>query len=283
MTLPYPFTDPTAPIALALHVPEFHLFGLDIGPLEFDIRWYALAYIAGLLTGWRYCLALVRKPPPVARALDMDDFLVWATLGVVLGGRSGYVLFYRPAYYLDHPSEILQVWHGGMSFHGGALGVLVAMVLFCRQRKIALLGFADIIACAVPIGLFFGRIANFINGELWGRVSDVPWAMVFPSDPDQLPRHPSQLYEATFEGAVLFVVLYLLQRSDSMRRRRGTLTGAFLIGYALARIVGETFRQPDANLGFLIVGTTMGQLLSLPLLLGGALLVWYAWRKPLPA
>jgi phosphatidylglycerol---prolipoprotein diacylglyceryl transferase len=283
MTIPFPFADPGAPIALALRVPEFHFAGFDIGPLEFDIRWYALAYIAGLLIGWRYCLALVKKPPPVARPIDMDDFLVWATLGVVLGGRSGYVLFYRPDYYFDHPREILEVWHGGMSFHGGGLGVLVALILFCRQRRIALLGFADIIACAVPIGLFFGRIANFINGELWGRTTDVPWAMVFPSDPSQLPRHPSQLYEATLEGVVLFAVLYLLQRSDAVRWRHGTLTGTFMVGYAVARMIGETFRQPDANLGFLIDGATMGQLLSLPVLVGGAALIWYAWRKPSPA
>jgi phosphatidylglycerol---prolipoprotein diacylglyceryl transferase len=279
MAIPFPFASPTAPIALAIPLPEIHLFGLSLGPLELDIRWYALAYIAGLLIGWRYCLALAKKPPRIARPQDIDDFLVWATLGVVLGGRSGYVLFYRPGYYLENPNEILQVWHGGMSFHGGALGVLVALVLFCRQRKIALLGLADIIACAVPIGLFFGRIANFINGELWGRPGDVPWAMVFPSDPAQVPRHPSQLYEAALEGAVLFLVLYLLQRSRAVRERHGTLAGAFLIGYAIARMSGELFRQPDANLGFIFEGATMGQLLSLPLLLAGLWLVWYAWPK----
>ncbi len=278
VAIPFPFASPTAPIALALHVPELQLFGFALGPLEFDIRWYALAYIAGLLVGWRYCMALSKKPPQIARPQDVDDFLVWATLGVVLGGRTGYVLFYRPDYYLANPGEILQVWHGGMSFHGGALGVVVALLLFCRQRKIPLLGMADIIACAVPIGLFFGRIANFINGELWGRPADVPWAMVFPSDPAQVPRHPSQLYEATLEGIVLFVVLYLLQRSSAVRWRQGTLTGAFLIGYALARMTGELFRQPDANLGFLFAGATMGQLLSVPLLLFGLGLVWYAWR-----
>ena len=278
MAIPFPFASPTAPIALAIPVPELHLLGYALGPLELDIRWYALAYIAGLLIGWRYCLALAKQPPQIARAQDIDDFLVWATLGVVLGGRTGYVLFYRPDYYFDNPGEILQVWHGGMSFHGGALGVVVALVLFCRQRKIPLLGMADIIACAVPIGLFFGRIANFINGELWGRPSDVPWAMVFPSDPAQVPRHPSQLYEATLEGIVLFIVLYLLQRSSRVRWRQGTLTGAFLIGYALARMTGELFRQPDANLGFLFAGATMGQLLSVPLLLVGLGLVWYAWR-----
>jgi phosphatidylglycerol---prolipoprotein diacylglyceryl transferase len=259
--IPYPVIDPIV---------------VSLGP--FAIRWYALAYIAGLVIGWRYCLALAAKPPQVARAQDIDDFLVWATLGVVLGGRSGYVLFYRPEYYLANPGQILQIWHGGMSFHGGALGVLAAIALFCRQRGVAFLGLADIVACAVPIGLFFGRIANFINDELWGRVTDVPWAMVFPSGGPQ-PRHPSQLYEATLEGIVLFIALYLLQRSPTVRERQGTLTGAFLIGYALARMTGELFREPDANLGFIVLGTTMGQLLSLPLLLAGIVLVWYAWSR----
>jgi phosphatidylglycerol:prolipoprotein diacylglycerol transferase len=279
VAIPYPFASPTAPIALAIHLPAVGGFG----PFELDIRWYALAYIAGLLIGWRYCLALAQKPPVTAARQDIDDFLVWATLGVVLGGRTGYVLFYRPDYYFANPSEILQVWHGGMSFHGGALGVMVALIIFCWQRKLPLLGMADVIACATPIGLFFGRIANFINDELWGRPTDVPWAMVFPSDPAQLPRHPSQLYEATLEGIVLFVILYLLQRSGAIRARRGTLTGAFLIGYACARIVSEFFRMPDANLGFLYAGATMGQLLSLPVLLFGLCLVWYAWPKAQPS
>jgi phosphatidylglycerol:prolipoprotein diacylglycerol transferase len=275
VAIPFPFASPTAPIALAIHIPAISGFG----PFEFDIRWYALAYIAGLLIGWRYCVALARKPPKTATQLDIDDFLVWATLGVVLGGRTGYVLFYRPDYYFANPGEILQVWHGGMSFHGGALGVTVALIWFCWKRGLSLLGMADIIACAVPIGLFFGRIANFINDELWGRPTDVAWAMVFPSDPAQMPRHPSQLYEAMLEGVVLFAVLYLLQRSDAIRARRGTLTGAFLIGYAMARVTCEFFRMPDANLGFLFAGATMGQLLSLPVLAFGLGLVWYAWPK----
>jgi phosphatidylglycerol:prolipoprotein diacylglycerol transferase len=287
--IPYPAIDPVA---------------VSLGP--FVIRWYALAYIAGLLIGWRYCLALAKKPPHVARPQDLDDFLVWATLGVVLGGRTGYVLFYRPEYYFANPSEILKVWHGGMSFHGGALGVCIAIILFCRQRKMAMLGLADIIACAVPIGLFFGRIANFINGELWGRITDVSWAMIFPTGalpvadvPPQYralcrpvgllsgpglncPRYPSELMEATMEGIILFTILYLLQRSDRVRARQGALTACFMMGYAVARIVGEEFRQPDANLGFLFYGATMGQLLSIPLFLLGLALFWYAWRKPQP-
>jgi phosphatidylglycerol---prolipoprotein diacylglyceryl transferase len=261
--IPYPVINPVA---------------LAVGP--FVVRWYALAYIAGLVTGWRYCLWMASQPPRVARREDVDDFLVWATLGVILGGRTGYVLFYRPEFYFANPSEILKLWHGGMSFHGGALGVVVAIWLFSRQRKINLLAFADIITPAVPIGLFFGRIANFINDELWGRVTNVRWAMVFPSDPEHLPRHPSQLYEATLEGIVLFAVLFFVMRRTDARRQPGTLSGTFLCGYAIARIIGECFRQPDANLGFIFWGITMGQILSVPVLAVGVWLLWYARRQP---
>ena len=263
---------------LAIPYPVINPIALSLGP--FVVRWYALAYIAGLVIGWRYCLWIASQPPRVARREDIDDFLVWATLGVILGGRTGYVLFYRPEFYFANPSEILKLWHGGMSFHGGALGVLVAIWFFTRQRKISYFAFSDIIAPAVPIGLFFGRIANFINDELWGRVTDVPWAMVFPSDPQHLPRHPSQLYEATLEGIVLFTVLYFVMRWTDARQRPGVLSGTFLMGYAIARIIGECFRQPDANLGFIFWGITMGQILSVPVLLFGAWLIWRARRQP---
>ena len=279
---------PTLVIPFPAIDPEIFSFGpyllghWSVGP--FAVRWYALAYIAGLIIGWRYCLALATRPPQVARAQDVDDFLVWATLGVVLGGRTGYVLFYNLPYYLQHPIEVFFLWRGGMSFHGGALGVFIAILLFCRQRKIRLLAFADIITAAVPVGLFFGRIANFINGELWGRPTDVPWAMIFPGDPDHLPRHPSQLYEAGLEGIVLFIVLWTLQQSGA-RQKPGRLAGSFLIGYGLARIVVEFFRQPDPQLGYLlgnaILGLTMGQLLSLPLIIAGLWLVLHA--KPVAA
>jgi phosphatidylglycerol:prolipoprotein diacylglycerol transferase len=262
LTIPYPAIDPVV---------------IALGP--FAVRWYALAYIAGLVIGWRYCLALAKRPPQVLAAQDVDDFLVWATLGVVLGGRIGYVLFYKPGYYVEHPLEALYVWHGGMSFHGGALGVIAALIVFCRQRRINVLSFGDILVCAVPIGLFFGRLANFINGELWGRVTDVPWGMVFPSG-GPLPRHPSQLYEAGLEGVTLFAVLFVLQHFTDLRRRPGFLGGVFLIGYAMARSTSELFRQPDPQLGFLILGSTMGQLLSLPLFLAGIALVVRALRRP---
>ena len=233
------------------------------GPLV--IRWYALAYVTGLLLGWRYLLVVARRPPQVATALHIDDFLVWATLGVILGGRLGYVLFYKPGFFFDNPLAIPQVWLGGMSFHGGMIGVAIATILFARRRAIPLFHFADLLACTAPIGLFLGRIANFITGELYGRASDVAWAMVFPRG-GPLARHPSQLYEAVLEGAVLFAVLFFLGRHEGLRQRAGFLTGVFLAGYAVARGIAELFRQPDTHLGFLLGGTTMGQWLSIPML-----------------
>ena len=250
----------------------FALAGYQLGP--FGIRWYALAYIVSLVVGWRLMRRLVRQSPPVATELQVDDFLTWATLGVVLGGRLGYVLFYQPAYYLTNPARALEVWHGGMSFHGGMLGVAIALVWFCRKNAIPLLGFADRVAVVAPVGLLLGRIANFINGELWGRPAPdwLPWAMVFPNA-GNIPRHPSQLYQAAMEGLLLVIVMFALSRREAIRARFGTLTGVFLIGYSLARIIGELFRQPDAFLGFLFAGATMGQLLSLPMLFAGIFLV----------
>lgn len=245
---------------------------VQFGP--FAIRWYALAYIVGLLVGWRLLRRMVARTPVVATAEQVDDYLTWATLGVVLGGRLGYVLFYQPSLYLAHPLAAFAVWEGGMSFHGGMLGVSIATFWFCRRNRIPILGFADRVAIVAPVGLGLGRIANFINGELWGRVAspDLPWAMVFPHG-GPLPRHPSQLYQAAMEGLLLFLLMILLARRDSVRDRIGTLTGAFLAGYAIARIVGEMFREPDAFLGFLAFGTTMGQILSIPMLLIGLWLI----------
>jgi len=261
LAIPFPAIDPVAVAA---------------GPLV--VRWYALAYIVGLLSGWRYCLMLADRPPRLVERRDIDDFLVWATLGVVLGGRIGYVLFYQPGYYLVHPLEVLYLWHGGMSFHGGALGVTIAIFLFTRARRLPIFAFSDIIAEAIPIGLFFGRIANFINGELFGRETDVPWAVIFPNG-GPIARHPSQLYEAACEGLLLFLLLLWAEHRGA-RRRPGIVTGLFLIGYAIARMSGELFRQPDAQLGFLVFGTTMGQLLSIPVLIAGIFLIWWAVRKP---
>lgn len=259
--LPYPSIDPII---------------FEVGPLA--IRWYSLAYIGGLLFAWKWMLHLGARTPDVASRADIDDFLVWATLGVVLGGRIGYVLFYNFDFYLSNPAGILQIWRGGMSFHGGVLGVIVSGLIFVRRRGISPLRFADIIACATPIGLFLGRLANFINGELFGRVSDVPWAMVFPrGGPD--PRHPSQLYEAALEGLVLFIVLAILANRDSIRKKPGFLTGVFMVGYALSRAIVELFRQPDAHLGVLSAGMTMGQWLSVPMVLGGLYLIIASRRE----
>jgi len=244
---------------------------VSVGP--FAVRWYALAYIGGIVAGWMLLRRLVALSPPVATRGQVDDFLTWAVLGIILGGRLGYVLFYRPGHYLAHPLEALMVWQGGMSFHGGMLGVIVAVAVHCRSQGIDMLAFGDRVATVTPIGLFLGRCANFINGELWGRAWDGPWAMVFPADPAGLPRHPSQLYQAALEGLVLLAVMAVLASREAVRARRGMLTGVFLAGYAVARMIGELFREPDAFLGFLAFGTTMGQALSLPMLAAGLWLV----------
>lgn len=264
-------------MALALAFPNIDPIALQLGP--FAIRWYALAYISGLMAGWRYVKFLVSRPPNAMTELEVDDFLVWATMGVVLGGRLGYVLFYKPLHYLQNPQEIPMVWQGGMSFHGGALGVIIGIIAFSKFRGRDLFQVGDVICCAVPIGLFFGRLANFVNGELFGRVApDFPWAMVFPGG-GPLPRHPSQLYEAGLEGLALFTVMFALWKLTGIRYRAGALSGVFLAGYGLARIAAEFFRQPDAHLGFLWGGATMGQLLSIPQVLVGLAMLAWAWRR----
>jgi phosphatidylglycerol:prolipoprotein diacylglycerol transferase len=252
---------------------------LGLGP--FAIRWYALAYIVSLLIGWRYCLWHAKRTPRLVSRDQLDDFFVWAILGVVLGGRIGFILFYDLGQYLKNPLSMLKVWEGGMSFHGGLVGVILAMILFTRSRKLTFFSLADIVATATPIGLFFGRLANFQNGELYGRITDVPWAIKFPGDPTNL-RHPSQLYEAALEGLVLFAVLFLLSCSDSVRRKVGTLSGVFLVGYSLSRIIVELVREPDAQLANLPQDTflSMGQWLSIPMLLYGLYVIVTAKRVP---
>jgi len=244
----------------------------------FAIRWYSLAYIAGLVLGWIYMKRLARLDPPVCERDAVDDFLVWATMGVILGGRAGMVLFYQFDYYMAHPAKIIAVWEGGMSFHGGFLGVVIAGLIFTRKRGINALRFGDLLGCVAPIGLFFGRIANFINGELWGRPADVAWAMVFPTG-GPVPRHPSQLYEAAFEGLILFAVMFVLSRNESVRRRPGLLMGTFIAGYGIARSIGELFREPDAYIGFLSFGTTWGQWLSVPMIVVGVYFIVRARRR----
>jgi phosphatidylglycerol---prolipoprotein diacylglyceryl transferase len=266
---------------LNLPFPTFDPVLISIGPLA--IRWYALAYIVGILGGWIYARRIIRaesqwggKPP--LTVIDFDDFILWVTLGIILGGRLGYVLFYNPAYFLAHPIEIVQLWKGGMSFHGGFFGCVIAVIGFARFRGIPILSLGDVVCAVAPIGLFLGRVANFINAELWGRTTDVPWAFVFPGA-GALPRHPSQLYEATLEGIVLLAVLAIMIRAGALRRP-GAILGSFCLGYGIARTFCEFFREPDQQLGFLWGGLTMGMLLSLPLIVAGIALIAAARRAP---
>jgi phosphatidylglycerol---prolipoprotein diacylglyceryl transferase len=268
---------------LAITFPVFDPVAVALGP--FVIRWYALAYIGGIVLGWVYARALIKTtklwggPAPVT-LLDFDDFILWVTLGIILGGRTGYVLFYNLDFFVAHPSEILELWKGGMSFHGGFMGCVFAVILFCLKRGLPILSLGDITCAVGPIGLLLGRLANFINSELWGRPADasVPWAMVFPNG-GPLPRHPSQLYEAGLEGIVLFIILGLMIRAGALKRP-GLILGAFIFFYAIARIIGEFFREPDAQLGFLWGGLTMGMLLSVPMIVAGLVIMAAAWRKP---
>lgn len=252
LILPYPALDPVA---------------FKLGSLS--IHWYGLAYVTGILLGWRYCVMLLSRLHLPFQKKDVDDFVPLATLGIVAGGRLGHVLFYNLNYYLHKPWEIFYIWRPGMSFHGGLLGVVLVTILFTRQRRIPLLAFGDILSAAAPIGLFFGRLANFINGELFGRPSTVSWAMIFPGG-GPLPRHPSQLYEAFFEGIVLFcVLLFFSIKKRWPEKKPGGQTGLFLAGYGIVRIIVECFREPDVQIGYLIGGTTLGQWLSFPLVVIG--------------
>ncbi len=284
--LPYPHIDPVL---------------VHLGPLA--IRWYALSYIAGLLLGWWYLVQLLRMPTlwrsatfggrPPATVDDIGDLVVWATLGVIVGGRLGYVLIYGtffcgiwgsspacaglPLGYLTNPVKIVAAWEGGMSFHGGMLGVAVALWLFARRRRLPLLKLGDLVASVTPIGLFFGRIANFINGELWGKVTSVPWAMVFPRAPDQLPRHPSQLYEAGMEGLLLFAIMQVGLRRFHLHDRPGLLAAIFFTCYGIFRYVAEIFRDSDTVFTNWL---SVGQALSIPMWIVAALLYWLAFRRP---
>jgi phosphatidylglycerol:prolipoprotein diacylglycerol transferase len=257
----------------------------QIGP--FALRWYALAYVATILLGWRYTVSNVRNArlwthrPPPATADQIDDLILWLTLGVIVGGRLGHVLFYTPDLIWTDPVEILKTWHGGMSFHGGALGVLVAGLAFARAKKIDPLRLGDLIVLAEPIGGFLVRVANFINGELWGRPTTVPWGMVFPGA-GPLPRHPSQLYEAALEGILMFLVLRWATHRKKWLNRRGVVLGAFLTGYGLIRISLENVRQPDSYMPNFPLGLTMGMMLSVPMVLIGLWLIWRGLKEPLP-
>jgi phosphatidylglycerol:prolipoprotein diacylglycerol transferase len=264
----------------AIPFPAFDPVLVSIGPIV--VRWYALAYIVGILLGWLYARAIIsrgalwggRAPLTVG---DFDDFVLWVTLGIIIGGRAGYVLLYNPAYFAAHPWEALQLWKGGMSFHGGFLGCALAVVLFARKRGLSILSLGDLTCAAGTIGIFLGRVANFVNGELWGRPTDVPWGVIFPTG-GPFPRHPSQIYEAALEGPVLFLVLAAAIRAGALKRP-GFVLGAFALGYGVARSFCELFREPDPQLGFLWGGLTMGTLLSLPLMLAGIVLMALALRR----
>jgi phosphatidylglycerol---prolipoprotein diacylglyceryl transferase len=267
---------------LLIAFPVFDPIAIAIGPIA--IRWYALAYIGGIVLGWIYARALIKNeklwggPAPITLP-QMDDFILWVTIGIILGGRTGYVLFYNLPFFVEHPAEIFELWKGGMSFHGGFLGCVAAVILFARKHGISILSLGDITTAVGPIGLLLGRLANFINGELWGRPADasVPWAMVFPNG-GPLPRHPSQLYEAGLEGILLLLILALMIRAGALRRP-GLILGTFIAIYGVTRIVGEFFREPDPQLGFLWGGLTMGMLLSVPMIVAGIILVVLALRR----
>ena len=267
LTLPFPAIDPVL---------------IAIGP--FQLRWYALAYIVGIFLGWWYAKRLVgnaRLWGPAGSPMkpaDIDDFVVWCALGIILGGRIGYVLFYDLPRFLDNPVEIVELWHGGMSFHGGFLGTVLAMVLFARFRKIPTWSLIDVIAPSVTFGLFLGRLANFVNGELYGRTADVAWAIVFPAGGPE-PRHPSQLYEAGLEGIGLFLLLRLLTHRYHKLATPGFVSGAFAAGYGTARTIAEFFREPDIQIGYLAGGLTMGMLLSIPMILAGVALMLFVSRR----
>lgn len=284
------------PTAHTLIFPEFDPVLVHLGP--FAIRWYALAYIAGILLGWRYATGLLKNPrlwthrPAPLTLEQMDDLILWIAIGVIGGGRLGDVLFYNPTIIWRDPLEILKVWNGGMSFHGGVIGVAIAMTVFAWRNKLDLLRVADLVAPAYPIGHFLGRIANFINGELWGRPTTVPWGIVFCNHrieqefgycPAGLaPRHPSQLYEAAFEGLILFLILRWATHSARLGNRRGVISGIFLTFYGVFRIAIENLREPDSWMPKFPLGLTMGMMLSVPMLLAGAFLIWRGLREPLP-
>lgn len=250
--------------------------GLDpiifqLGP--FALRWYAVGYIAGIVLGWRYIYHLLGFGHTGMTRAHVDDVIVAVTFGIILGGRLGYVLFYKPGFYLENPADIIKIWQGGMSFHGGLIGATTGIIFSSWRRKLKIGAVLDVCACAAPIGIFLVRIANFINAELYGRPTDVAWGVVFPNTNE--PRHPSQLYEAALEGLLLFAVLVFLVRRPGIRNIPGRLSGFFLMGYGLSRFTVEFFREPDAHLGFIFSFITMGQILSIPMILLGA---WFAWR-----
>ncbi len=257
---------------MAINYPSIDPVLFNFGVLK--ISWYSLSYIVGIIFGYYYVLRINQTRPLVLDKKIFEDSLAYIIVGIILGGRLGYVFFYSPEYFISHPFDILKTWNGGMSFHGAVLGVVIAIYSFTKKRNIGFLYFIDYVAAAAPIGFFFGRLANFVNDELWGKVSSVPWAVLFPRG-GYLPRHPSQIYEAIMEGVLLFIILNLVFKSKN-RDFAGRVAAVFLIIYATFRIVAETFRQPDEQLGYLMTHLTMGQILSLPMIVVGIITFFYA-------
>jgi phosphatidylglycerol---prolipoprotein diacylglyceryl transferase len=300
LALQYPDFDP-----VLVSIPALHLGSLTLGP--FPIRWYALAYIAGIFLGYLYCVALVKnrrlwgQRTPTATPPQIESLMLWVTFAIILGGRIGYVLFYmlvspqQRADLFQHPYIVFEIWTGGMSFHGAAIGVGLALIGFARANRLALFGVTDLVAASEPIGQCFGRLANFVNGELWGRPTNLPWGMVFcnhhiaqenggacPAEV-MMPRHPSQLYEAALEGVVLFLVLRFATHRLKWLQRPGATTGLWMIGYGAIRIALENVRNPDIGMPNFPLGLTMGMMLSIPMIILGSALIWWAFHKPPPA
>lgn len=265
---------------IGLAYPDFSPIAFSLGPL--DIRWYSLAYLVGIVAAWFLLLKNNAKYNLGYSKQNIEDLAFYATIGIIAGGRLGYAIFYGGADMWLKPWRLLELWKGGMSFHGGVLGVIVAIWIYARQFKYKFLAITDLVALYAPIGMFLGRCANFVNDELWGRATDVPWAIRFPNG-GFLPRHPSQLYEAFFEGIVLFIILNWLWRYEKVRQNHGIISAVFIIAYGVFRCMAEQFREPDAQLGFLFAGITMGQLLSLPLILIGIIILVKKIKKPTPA
>ncbi len=260
---------------MALAFPDIDPIALSLGPVQ--IHWYALAYLVGFLLGWQVAKYICRLDKDAYRpnSYDVDDFMTWAILSILLGGRIGYVLFYNLPHYMDDPLSALKLWQGGMSFHGALIGVVIACFSYAWIKKVSLLRLADLFAVSAPIGFFLGRIANFINGELFGRPTDVPWGIVFPQGGD-VPRHPSQLYEALLEGLVMFILLFLMARSERFRNIPGTISATFLMFYGASRFLIEYVREPDPQLGLFFNAISMGQILCLPMISGGLILLFIA-------
>ncbi len=261
---------------LAISFPNLSPEIISIG--GFSIKWYGLAYVVSILIGWKYISVISKNNGSIVSKKNIDDLVVWIAIGIILGGRLGYVFFYQPIEYIQKPIEIIAIWNGGMSFHGGLIGVLVSIIIFSKVRNISIFYISDMLAIVTPIGLFFGRLANFINQELWGKVTAVPWAVKFPSG-GYLPRHPSQVYEALLEGLLLYLILGALWHFTKIRNKPGILTGIFVSGYSIFRVFVEFFREPDSNLGYIFYIFSMGQILSAPLLLFGIILITLSFNR----